>query len=99
MLENGTYITKEQAELLVRNLDHLYEACQRNRYVMPKRNSPIITIEYCHGVSIAGVMSLVSAGAVGVATADSIGIDLDIDAIIFISFLGKKEKSVDSNDW
>ena len=56
LLENGTCITKEQAELLVRNLDHLYEACQRNRYVMPKRNSPIITIDYCHAVSIAGVM-------------------------------------------
>ena len=51
LLADGTYITKEQAELVVRNLNHLYEACQRNRYLMPKRNSPIITIEYCHAVS------------------------------------------------
>ena len=51
LLNTGTRITKEQAEKLVKNLDHLHEGCRRNKFLMPDRNSAIITRDYCHGVS------------------------------------------------
>ena len=51
MLNSGIRITKEKAELLVKNLDHLHTSCRRNLYLMPNRNSAIITRDYCHGVS------------------------------------------------
>ena len=51
LLNTGTRITKEQAEKLVKNLDHLHEGCRRNKFLMPDRNSAIVTRDYCHGVS------------------------------------------------
>ena len=43
-------ISQEKAGQFIRTSQHLYDACLRNNYKMPKLSSNLVTVKFMHGV-------------------------------------------------